>query len=155
MSAPVESRRQSAPRGTCRPRAVPSDAEADEPARADGGATPAEPARGDGSDIRALLENLDGQIVAMVLRRAALARHYHALRRTAGLPQSELAWENQVLRQYTEPLGTKGTDIGRAVLALSRAAPRRPGTNETNGGSPRKENPSVRTTESARGDPPQ
>ncbi|MFJ8154973.1 hypothetical protein [Streptomyces sp. NPDC094468] len=158
MSAQVESRRQQAahgtgqpashgagqpaPHGTGRSRAVPAEADAEAAGRADG------------ADMRALLENLDVQIVAMVLRRAALARHYHAQRRTAGLPQSELAWENQVLGRYAEPLGSRGTDIGRAVLALSQAAPRRPGTKETNGESPRKENASARTTESARGDPP-
>ncbi|MEV7035058.1 hypothetical protein AB0N99_33135 [Streptomyces sp. NPDC093272] len=161
MSAQVESRRQQAahgtgqpashgtgqpaPHGTGRSRAVPAEAEA---------AAAEDAGRADGADMRALLENLDGQIVAMVLRRAALARHYHAQRRTAGLPQSELAWENQVLGRYAEPLGSRGTDIGRAVLALSQAAPRRPGTKETNGESPRKENASARTTESARGDPP-
>jgi chorismate mutase len=134
--------RAPAPRGTCRPRSGLSHAEADEPMRADGG------------DLRALLENLDGQIVAMVLRRAELARHYHALRRSAGLPQSELAWENRVLRRYAELLGGKGTDIGRAVLALSRSAPPRLGPDEMNEGTPRKEDPSARTMESARGDPP-
>ncbi|MFG2951515.1 hypothetical protein [Streptomyces adustus] len=103
---------------------MPSHPETDEPVRAAGG------------ELRALLENLDGQIVAMVLRRTELARHYHALRRSAGLPQSELAWENQELRRYAEQLGGRGTDIGRAVLALSRAAPARPGTDATNGGKP-------------------
>ncbi|MEU6479368.1 hypothetical protein ABZ858_21235 [Streptomyces sp. NPDC047017] len=112
MSAPVESRRQPAPRGAHRPRAAV-------PARA----TTVEPAR-DADDLRVLLDHLDGQIITLVLRRAELARHYQAQRRTAGLPQSELNLENEMLRRYAELLGRKGTDIGRAVLALSQAGPR-------------------------------
>lgn len=106
----MESRRQPAPRGAHRPRTVPAHPTTVERAHDEG-------------DLRALLDNLDGQIIAMVLRRAELARHYHAQRRTAGLPQSELNWENQMLRRYAELLGRKGTDIGRAVLALSQAGP--------------------------------
>ncbi|HEY9370021.1 hypothetical protein [Streptomyces sp.] len=74
----------------------------------------------DGREIRALLDDLDGQIISMVLRRAELARHDQSVRRTSGLPASELARENGVLRRYAEELGRHGVDIGRAVLVLSQ-----------------------------------
>ncbi|MFH8515267.1 hypothetical protein ACH4CE_09150 [Streptomyces gelaticus] len=71
-------------------------------------------------EIRALLSDLDGKIVSMVLRRVELARYDQSLRRLSGMPVSELAWENGVLERYGDELGRKGVDIGRAVLALSR-----------------------------------
>ncbi|MGV9566380.1 hypothetical protein [Streptomyces sp. NPDC003480] len=153
----MESRRQPAPHGTHRPRAVPAHPAADRAARAAGGeragAVKGERAGAAGGEARAPLENLDGQIATIVLRRAELAWHYHALRRTAWLPQPEPAWESQVPRRYAALLGTKDVDIGRAVLALSQAA-RGVGRNDRNGGTTGKEKPFVRTTESARGDPP-
>ncbi|SCD29200.1 Chorismate mutase type II [Streptomyces sp. di188] len=71
------------------------------------------------------LGDLDGQIVALLLRRAELADRHRRLRLAAGLPAAELAWENQVLTRYGDRLGPRGTDIGRAVLALPRPG-RRP-----------------------------
>ncbi|MFD0339549.1 hypothetical protein ACFVH0_12755 [Streptomyces sp. NPDC127117] len=71
-------------------------------------------------EVRALLADLDGKIISMVLRRVELARYDQSLRRLSGMPVSELAWENEVLERYGDELGRKGVDIGRAVLALSR-----------------------------------
>ncbi|WP_326699988.1 chorismate mutase [Streptomyces sp. NBC_01754] len=82
----------------------------------------AAPAHSDGREIRALLDDLDNQIVSMVLRRAELARYEQSARRRSGLPASELARENGVLGRYAEELGRQGVDIGRAVLVLSHLA---------------------------------
>ncbi|MFG2193645.1 hypothetical protein [Streptomyces sp. NPDC048639] len=101
MTASVESRRQSAVQ--CRA-AVPG-----------GGA-----AQTHGREIRAVLDDLDEQIVAMVLRRAELARRYQSVRRMSGLPATELAWENRTLGRFADRLGAKGADIARAVLSLSQ-----------------------------------
>ncbi|GAB7108607.1 hypothetical protein JCM4814A_69210 [Streptomyces phaeofaciens JCM 4814] len=65
------------------------------------------------------LDSLDDQIIALLLRRAELARGHRSARRTAGLPASELTWENRVLARYGARLGRPGTGIGRAVLALT------------------------------------
>ncbi|MEU5631213.1 hypothetical protein ACH47C_15860 [Streptomyces rishiriensis] len=78
------------------------------------------PASAGEQEIRALLADLDGQIITLVLRRAELARYDQSARRLSGLPASELAWENAVLGRYAEALGRHGADIGRALLTLSR-----------------------------------
>ncbi|MEU6084096.1 hypothetical protein [Streptomyces sp. NPDC047108] len=75
-----------------------------------------------GREIRAVLDDLDEQIVAMVLRRAELARRYQSVRRVSGLPATELAWENRTLSRFADRLGAKGADIARAVLSLSQLA---------------------------------
>ncbi|MCQ9131384.1 MULTISPECIES: chorismate mutase [Streptomyces] len=81
------------------------------------------PANAAEREVRALLADLDGQIITMVLRRAELARYDQSTRRLSGLPASELAWENAVLGRYADALGRAGVDIGRALLALSRLPP--------------------------------
>ncbi|MFF8102500.1 hypothetical protein ACF07S_22590 [Streptomyces sp. NPDC016640] len=87
-------------------------------------------------EVRAVLADLDGQIISLVLRRAELARHDQALRRLSGLPVSELAWENGVLARYAGELGRQGADIGRALLMLSRLPSAHPPAGE---GSPETE----------------
>jgi chorismate mutase len=86
----------------------------------------AAPARTDRREIRALLDDLDGQIISMVLRRAELARYEQSARRMSGLPASELARDNSVLGRYAEELGQQGVGIGRAVLVLSQLTHRVP-----------------------------
>jgi hypothetical protein len=78
------------------------------------------PACGGEQEVRALLADLDGQIISMVLRRVELARYDQSSRRLSGLPAAELAWENGVLGRYADALGRQGVDIGRALLTLSR-----------------------------------
>jgi len=78
------------------------------------------PAQALGRDIRAIVDELDDQIVRAVLCRAELARQEQSERRRAGLPASELAWENAMLARYADRLGRKGADIARAVLSLSQ-----------------------------------
>ncbi|MCZ7460336.1 chorismate mutase [Streptomyces sp. WMMC940] len=82
----------------------------------------AAPTHTDGREIRMLLDDLDGQIISMLLRRAELARYEQSARRRSGLPASELARENWVLTRYAVELGRQGADIGRAVLVLSHLA---------------------------------
>ncbi|MFG2576082.1 chorismate mutase [Streptomyces sp. NPDC048481] len=81
------------------------------------------PADAGEAEVRALLADLDGQIITLVLRRAELARYDQSARRLSGLPASELAWENAVLGRYADALGRQGADIGRALLMLSRLPP--------------------------------
>ncbi|MER6784450.1 hypothetical protein ABT330_07425 [Streptomyces sp. NPDC000658] len=81
------------------------------------------PASAGEQEVRALLADLDGQIITMVLRRAELARYDQSSRRLSGLPASELAWENAVLGRYADALGRPGADIGRALLTLARLPP--------------------------------
>ncbi|MEV6314522.1 hypothetical protein [Streptomyces sp. NPDC051776] len=121
MTAPVESRRQSAVqyRG-----AVPGGGT---PGAASRSGTPGGAAQTHGREIRAVLDDLDEQIIAMVLRRAELARRYQSVRRVSGLPATELAWENRMLCRFADRLGTKGADIARAVLSLSQLATARGG----------------------------
>ncbi|MGW0538199.1 ATP-grasp domain-containing protein [Streptomyces sp. NPDC003032] len=78
------------------------------------------PTGSDARDTRSVVSELDGHIVSMVLRRAELARRDQAARQQAGLPASELAWENAVVNRYADQLGRQGADIALAVLALSR-----------------------------------
>ncbi|MFJ5534775.1 hypothetical protein [Streptomyces sp. NPDC093261] len=84
------------------------------------GAVPGAPVRPGARDIRAVLDDLDEQIVSIVLHRIELGRRYQSIRRTEGLPASELTWENLVLRRYASRLGSKGAAIARAVLSLSQ-----------------------------------
>jgi len=72
-------------------------------------------------NTRAIIEDLDEQIISMILRRAELARRHQSLRRAAGLPDIELARENEELRRYVARLGRQGAEIARVVLSLSRA----------------------------------
>ncbi|MFF1905905.1 hypothetical protein [Kitasatospora sp. NPDC058218] len=71
-------------------------------------------------DELAELAELDGQLIAQLLRRARCARAHQLGRRAAGLPASTLSHENAMLRQYTARLGQPGADIALAILALSR-----------------------------------
>lgn len=68
------------------------------------------------------IEGLDDEIITLLLRRAVLGSVYQTARQRAGLPASELAWQNRVLGRYGNHLGRKGIDIGMAVLALPSPA---------------------------------
>jgi chorismate mutase len=69
-----------------------------------------------------VLGELDEQIVAMILRRAALIREHESARRVAGLPARELARETAFVRRYAARLGRHGAEVARSVLSLSRSA---------------------------------
>ncbi|MGV9269087.1 hypothetical protein ACWDRR_30965 [Kitasatospora sp. NPDC003701] len=73
----------------------------------------------DVADVADLAE-LDGQLIAQLLRRARCARAQQLGRRAAGLPASTLSQENAMLRQYSSRLGQPGAEIALAILALSR-----------------------------------
>jgi chorismate mutase len=67
-----------------------------------------------------ILEDLDEQIIAMVLRRTELARRYQSERRMEGLPTRDLARENAMLRRYVSRLGRYGAEVAGPVLSLSQ-----------------------------------
>jgi chorismate mutase len=68
----------------------------------------------------ALLAELDELLITQLVRRVRQARGEQLNRRAAGLPATNLAQENAMLRQYAARLGEPGVSIAHAILELSR-----------------------------------
>jgi hypothetical protein len=69
---------------------------------------------------RKSLNELDEQLICLLVSRVDRAREDQRARQAAGLPATRLSWENEMLRSYASRLGEHGTQIARAILALSR-----------------------------------
>lgn len=68
------------------------------------------------------VDELDEQVVALILCRAAQARRDESARRAQGLPARQLTRENEMVQRFAARLGERGSVIAAAVLALSRPA---------------------------------
>ncbi|MEU8827772.1 hypothetical protein [Streptomyces sp. NPDC048636] len=69
---------------------------------------------------RAIVEELDRAIAALVQQRGAAARQLGKLRGAMGVPRSELAVENEILRHYRTELGPLGNRLGLLLLEMAR-----------------------------------
>ncbi|MFF5447656.1 chorismate mutase [Streptomyces sp. NPDC012888] len=63
---------------------------------------------------------LDDAVMELVRRRTAAHAELVALRVRAGLPATELARENEVMRRYNEALGPSGTALALLLMELAR-----------------------------------
>lgn len=65
---------------------------------------------------------LDEAVIELVRRRTAAHAELVAQRLQAGVPATELARENEVLRRYNEALGASGTALALLLMELGRRA---------------------------------
>ena len=71
---------------------------------------------------RAVIDDLDAQIVRLVEQRQQVSRRVQQLRRSAGTTGIQYARENQVIARYTSELGQPGTRLALLLLELCRGA---------------------------------
>ncbi|HVX46112.1 MAG TPA: chorismate mutase [Mycobacteriales bacterium] len=71
-------------------------------------------------DLRARIDQLDGQIMRLLDQRAKLSGQVQAHRIAAGGVRLALGREQAVLQTYRAGLGESGTAVGEAVLRLCR-----------------------------------
>jgi chorismate mutase len=71
-------------------------------------------------DLRARIDQLDGQIMRLLGQRAELSGQVQAHRIASGGVRLALGREQAVLRAYRDGLGDSGTAVGEAVLRLCR-----------------------------------
>lgn len=69
---------------------------------------------------RALIDEVDEQILALITRRRQISREVQTRRMAAGGPRVELDRENAVLARFADRLGSPGRDLALAVLSLCR-----------------------------------
>jgi chorismate mutase len=70
--------------------------------------------------LRARIDDLDGQILALVHERSAVSARIGAARRAAGGPRIVHARENEVVGRWRGALGRPGAAIALALLELGR-----------------------------------
>lgn len=69
---------------------------------------------------RAVLDEIDADIRALVARRIAVSRQVQALRRKDGQHGIQHHRENEIIARYVDDFGDQGADIALAVLQLCR-----------------------------------
>jgi chorismate mutase len=72
------------------------------------------------ADGRALIDGLDDQVRALLLRRAAISRQVQALRQAGGGPRVQHRRENEIIAEYRAALGRPGVGVALAILGLCR-----------------------------------
>jgi chorismate mutase len=70
--------------------------------------------------IRSEIDELDGQIIELYRRRAALSRRAVELRVAAGGTRLALSREREIVQRYWESLGRGGTDLAMVLLEAGR-----------------------------------
>ncbi|MCE4941635.1 MULTISPECIES: hypothetical protein [Streptomyces] len=66
------------------------------------------------------LRELDRDIIRLIQLRVREDRLLQGARRTAGLPRTDLARENAVLRGYREALGPAGAQLALLLIGMTR-----------------------------------
>lgn len=85
-----------------------------------------EPAAGDTdtvttvADGRALIDDIDGQLLELLARRRGVSTQIQRLRVAGGGSRVEHSRENAIIRRYAETLGDGGAELALAVLAHCR-----------------------------------
>ena len=69
---------------------------------------------------RAVIDDLDAQILQLVAERRDASRRIQHLRRVAGVPGIQYARENEIIARYTSGLGSSGARLALLVLELCR-----------------------------------
>ena len=69
---------------------------------------------------RAVIDDLDKQILQLVAERRDASRRIQQLRRVAGSPGIQYARENEIIARYTSGLGASGPRLALLVLELCR-----------------------------------
>ena len=67
-------------------------------------------------DGRAVLDNIDDQVIALLARRRAMSKQVQQLRMDAGGSRVEHSRENAIIRRYADSLGDGGVELALAVL---------------------------------------
>nr|WP_243407565.1 chorismate mutase [Frankia canadensis] len=75
---------------------------------------------------RQLIDDIDGQLRALLATRRDLSRQIQALRGIEGGPRIEHARENEIIAAWAEELGPRGVEIAMAVLTMCRGAASQP-----------------------------
>ncbi|WP_329175481.1 chorismate mutase [Streptomyces sp. NBC_01477] len=71
---------------------------------------------------RALIDGLDGRIIALVQERMAVSRAVQQARIGSGGRRVHLARELEILRTYGDALGRPGTSVAMTLLELCRGS---------------------------------
>lgn len=74
------------------------------------------------ADGRALIDDIDAQIRALVARRRAVSHEVQSLRRSAGGPRIEHSRENEILSRYGDALGRPGVAMAMSILEICRGS---------------------------------
>ena len=69
---------------------------------------------------RAVIDDLDTQILELVAQRRDASRRVQQLRRVAGTPGIQYARENEIIARYTSGLGPSGARLALLLLELCR-----------------------------------
>jgi chorismate mutase len=72
------------------------------------------------ADLRAEIDALDAELLALVRRRSEVSARIGAVRRAAGGPRVVHARENEVVGRWRADLGRPGAAIALALLELGR-----------------------------------
>ena len=78
-------------------------------------------------ELRGVIDAIDDEIIAALIRRFHVSREIQATRMAAGLPRIQHAREHRVIQRYADALGPIGTELALEVLSLSRGNPTRLG----------------------------
>lgn len=77
----------------------------------------------DVTDVRAVIDNLDDQIINLLLQRAATSQQAQQRRLAAGGTRRDLNRERVLFARYQTSLGATGLEVAAAVLRLCRGNP--------------------------------
>jgi chorismate mutase len=72
------------------------------------------------ADGRALIDDIDDRLLALLAERRAVSTQIQQLRVEAGGSRVEHTRENAVIRRWAEALGDSGAELALAVLAHCR-----------------------------------
>jgi chorismate mutase len=69
---------------------------------------------------RALLDDIDGRLLALLAERRVVSKQVQGLRVEAGGSRVEHTRENAIIRRWADALGDSGAELALAVLAHCR-----------------------------------
>jgi chorismate mutase len=71
-------------------------------------------------DGRALIDDIDGELLSLLARRREVSSQIQALRVEAGGSRVEHSRENAIIRRWADSLGDGGAELALAVLGHCR-----------------------------------
>ncbi|MFF1511199.1 chorismate mutase [Streptomyces sp. NPDC058326] len=74
------------------------------------------------AEDRVAIDALDGEIIDLLARRAAISARIQQSRIDTGGPRTELSREMDILARYRDGLGSYGTQVAMSILKLCRGA---------------------------------
>jgi chorismate mutase len=74
------------------------------------------------ASARGRIDEIDAEIVRLVRRRAEVSHQIQAARLAAGGRRVEYSREVEIVRRYSEALGSPGTSVALALLEVCRGS---------------------------------